>query len=184
MELATLLKQNRKSILDRWFDLVIRTYPPDSAEFLTRQKDPFRNPVGHAIAQGLGPIYDHIVSGLDADRLRDALDRIIRIRSVQDFTPSQAVGFVFQLKSVIRDVLEDRIPGPIHDGPGSGAAGEGAEIASRIDAVALLAFEKYMECRETLHEIRCREIRNQATSRPERRCGTTCGFPPDRGAPC
>jgi hypothetical protein len=184
MELASLLKQNRKSILDRWFDLVIQTYPRDSAEFLTRQKDPFRNPVGHAIVQGLGPIYDQIVAGLDPDRLRDALDRIIRIRSVQEFTPSEAVGFVFQLKTVIRDVLGDRIPGEIHDGSGSGAAGEAAEIASRIDAVALLAFEKYVECRETLHEIRCREIRNRSTSRQERQCGTTCGSPPDRRAPC
>ena len=184
MELASLLKEHRRSILDRWFALIIQTYPRDSAEFLTRQKDPFSNPVGHAIAQALGPIYDQVVSGLDADRVRDALDRVIRIRSVQEFTSSQAVAFVFQLKTVIRDTLADRIQGPFHDLHGSGEPGGLAEIAARIDAVALLAFEKYVECRETLHEIRCREIRNRVALRPERRCGTPCSSPPDGRTPC
>jgi hypothetical protein len=180
MELASLLKQNRKSILDRWFDLIIRTYPRDSAEFLSRQKDPFRNPVGHAIREGLGPIYDQVVSGLETEKLRDALDRMIRIRSVQELTPSQAVAFVFQLKSVIREVMADRIQGPVHDLHGSG---ELATFASRIDSVALAAFEKYTECRETLHEIRCREIRNRSAVRLERVCGTPCDSPPDRRTP-
>jgi len=184
MDLASLLEENRKSILDRWFALIIQSYPRDSAEFLTRQKDPFRNPVGHAITEALGPIYDQVVSGLDADRLREALDRMIRIRSVQELTPSQAVAFVFQLKSVIRDALADRIQGPLHDLDGAGAPGGLAELTARIDAVALIAFEKYVECRETLHEIRCREIRNRSGLRPERGCGSPCSAPPDPRAPC
>ena len=36
----------------------------------------------------------------------DALDGIIRIRSIQDFTPSEAVGFIFDLKTVIRGVVD------------------------------------------------------------------------------
>jgi hypothetical protein len=109
MELATLLEQNRETILGRWFDLIAGTYPEVTSAFLAKQKDQFRNPVGHAISQSIGPIYDQILSAMDTDELLHALDGVIRIRSVQDFTPSGAVVFIFQLKTAIRDVMDAQI---------------------------------------------------------------------------
>lgn len=155
MRLASLLEENRETILGRWFELIAETYPGVTSQFLVKQKDRFRNPVGHAITESIGPIYDQLVSALDTDRLRDALDGIIRIRSVQDFTPSETIGFMFGLKGVIREVIGDQIQGP-----------EGwndlSDLESRIDRVALLAFDKYTECREQLHQVRNREIQNRA----------------------
>ena len=112
MELATLLEQNRETILGRWFDLIAGTYPEVTSAFLAKQKDQFRNPVGHAISQSIGPIYDQVLSAMDTDELLRALDGVIRIRSVQDFTPSEAVVFIFQLKTAIREVwtLELGVP--------------------------------------------------------------------------
>jgi hypothetical protein len=156
MELATLLQQNRKAILGKWFDLIIETYPRDASNFLAKQKDRFRNPVGHAIAQDIGPIFDEITTTMDTERLRTALDGIVRIRTVQDFAPSEAVAFVFQLKGLIREELAAR----------NGRLEEPDELAAleeRIDRVALLAFDKYTECREKLHDIRIREIKSQST---------------------
>src|SRR3990172_1057176 len=99
MELASLLKEHREAILEKWFEQIIATYPEVGSSFLAKQKDRFRNPVGYAITESIGPIYDQVASRMDTDRLREALDGIIRIRSVQEFTPAEAIGFVFQLKS-------------------------------------------------------------------------------------
>lgn len=154
MELAALLEQNRETILGKWFELITRTYPHVTSEFLAKQKDQFRNPVGHAISQSIGPIYDEIVSTMDSGRLTHALDGIIRIRSVQDFTPTGAVAFIFQLKTVIRQVMDAEIRR-------AGKWNDLAEFESRIDRVALLAFEKYTECREKLHEVRNKEIESR-----------------------
>ena len=138
-----------------------RTYPEVTSKFLAKQKDRFRNPVGYAITQSIGPIYDQVVSAMDTDQLLEALDGIIRIRSVQDFTPTETIGFVFQLKAVIRAVIDDRLRGPER-------WNDLAELESRIDRVALLAFEKYTECRENLHRVRNREIESRAMKLLER----------------
>ena len=156
MKLATLLEQNRETILGKWFDLIAETYPRATSEFLAKQADRFRNPVGHAISQGIGPIYDQVVSAMNRDELLNALDGIIRIRAVQEFSPSEAVAFVFQLKAVIRDVMDEQLQR-------SERWDDLVDLESRIDRVALLAFEKYTECREKLHEIRNQQIESGTT---------------------
>jgi hypothetical protein len=161
MVLATLLEQNRDAILDRWFDLITKTYPRVTSEFLAKQKDQFRNPVGYTINQSIGPIYDQVVSAMDTDELLRALDGIIRIRSLQDFSPSQAVAFIFQLKSAIREVVEAELRG-------AEKWDDLSDLETRIDRVALLAFEKYTECREKLHEVRNKEIKSRALRLLER----------------
>jgi hypothetical protein len=155
MGLEALLKENREAILEKWSERIIGTYPDVTSKFLAKQKDRFRNPVGYAITQSIGPIYDQVASAMDADQLLEALDGIVRIRSVQDFTPTEAIGFVFQLKAVIRAEIGDRIRRLER-------WDQLAELESRIDRVALLAFEKYTECRENLHQIRNREVDSRA----------------------
>ena len=161
MELATLLQQKRDAILGKWFDLIAGSYPRATSEFLAKQADRFRNPVGHAITQSIGSIYDQVVAAMNRDELLHALDGIIRIRSVQDFSPSEAVAFVFQLKAVIRDAMDGQLQG-------SERWDDLVDLESRIDRVALLAFEKYTECREKLHEIRSRQIESGTTKLRER----------------
>jgi hypothetical protein len=161
MELAALLKENREAILEKWFERIIGTYPAVTSRFLAKQKDRFRNPVGYAITESIGPIYDQVASAMDTDQLLEALDGIIRIRSVQDFTPTETIGFVFQLKGLIRELIDDQIRGPER-------WTDLADLESRIDRVALLAFEKYTECRENLHQVRNREIESRAAMALER----------------
>jgi hypothetical protein len=161
MELAAVLEQNREAVLEKWFETIIRTYPEQTSQFLAKQKDRFSNPVGYAIERSIGPVYDQIVTSMDADTLLESLDSIIRIRSVQEFSPSEAVAFVFELKSVIRDVLGDR-------SRELEQSGDLAVLDKRIDKVAMLAFDKYTECRQKLFDIRTKEIRRQSTQLMER----------------
>jgi hypothetical protein len=156
MDLLTQLEQKREAILGKWFDLIISTYPSDTSEFLVKVKDRFQNPVGYAISTGTATIYDQLVSGFDAGSLVEALDTIIRIRSVQEFKPSEAIAFVFQLKPAIRETLFENgnAVGP--------AAQQLQDVDSRIDEIAMVAFDKYTECREQLHDIRIKEIKKRS----------------------
>src|SRR3989338_4218249 len=109
MILKNLLSEKRAAILKRWFEMVLDSYPADTSSFLKQQKNQFANPVGAAISQGVNGIFEELLSGKDSDTISDFLDNIIRVRAVQDFTPSQAVAFIFQLKKVIREELEKEI---------------------------------------------------------------------------
>jgi hypothetical protein len=161
MELTADLEKNREAVLEKWFDAIIRTYPQETSQFLAKQKDRFRNPLGYAIERSIGPVYDELVGAMDTESLRESLDSVIRIRSVQEFTPSDAVSFVFQLKSILRDVLGERAREP-------DLAGDLSALDERIDRVALVAFDKYMECRQKLFDIRTGEIRRQSDKLLER----------------
>ncbi len=161
MELTALLQQSREAVLEKWFEAIIATYPRQTSQFLTRQKDRFRNPIGYAIDRSIGPVYDQLAAELDDDALSEALDSIVRIRSVQEFSPSQAVAFIFELKKIIRDVLADAAADP-------GQAEGFATLDERIDRAALIAFDKYSDCRRQLFEIRTEEIRRQSVKIMER----------------
>lgn len=150
-----MLTRDSEAILKRWVDLIVESYPADTAGFLRREKDPFLNPVGHTISQEAALILGEVLGGKNADRLATSLDSIIRIRAVQDFAPSQAVDFVFLLKKAVRDGLK------ADSGDGRGHR-ELLEFESAVDSMALLAFDIYMRRREKIHEIRANEIRKRS----------------------
>ena len=155
MKLDELLREKRSAIHKRWVRLILDTYPADTRRFLGKQKDPFANPVGNAIAKETDQICGILFEGFDPERLTPLLDRIVRIRAVQDFSPSQALAFVFLLKRAIRSELEDEIRQDL-------LSRELSDFETRIDRLALLAFEIYMTCKEKLYEIRadqsCRQV--------------------------
>ncbi|GBD98950.1 hypothetical protein BMS3Abin07_00981 [bacterium BMS3Abin07] len=151
MNLGELLLQKRNAISKSWFSLIVDTYPPDTSSFLRKQKDQFSNPVGSAISQGIEGILDEIMNGLDPERVSPFLDKLIRVRAVQEFTPSEAVGFVFMLKKVIRENLDREIrDNRLFD--------ELTALESRIDDLAGIAFNIYMECREKIFELKATEL--------------------------
>ncbi len=156
MKLTKLLAQKKAPIVGRWLDLIFETYHDDAQRFLRKQKDRFANPVGTTISKEIENLYDELIEGLEPDRVSPLLDRIIRIRAIQDFSPSQAVNFVFLLKKSIKketsnEILKDQLSEDL------------AIIESRIDDLALLAFDIYMSCREKLYDIRANEAKNQVS---------------------
>jgi hypothetical protein len=106
MKLEKLLSEQSSTILKRWLQLILETYPSDTQRFLKKQKDQFANPVRDTISKEIKNIYRELLQGIDREKVSPSLDRIIRIRAVQDFSPSQAIFFVFLLKKVIREVLD------------------------------------------------------------------------------
>ena len=152
--LAELLERKRKEILHRWVELILSSYPKDSARFLANETDRFSNPVGHTIRTETEQLLRALLDGIDETELNTSLDRIVRIRTVQEFSPARAMSFVFLLKTTVREVLADELTQP-------GLVSDYLEFESRIDGLALQAFNNYMACKEAIYEIRTREARNR-----------------------
>ena len=146
------LSEKSAAIIKRWRQLVLETYPADGARFLKQEQDPFDNPVGATVGRSLETLYQELLEGMQAERLCAALDDILRIRAVQQFSPSQAVAFVFLLKDVVREELEKN-PRDLE------ARDEARRLEARVDQLALLAFDVYTQCREKLFEIRVKELK-------------------------
>jgi hypothetical protein len=134
--------KKRGAILVQWLERTLASYPSQTARFLRNEKDRFRNPVGHTLKEGLATLLEEITGEMDIGKVKPALESIVRLRAVQDFTPAQAMGFVFALREILCENLEGGGP---------------PAWQKRIDEMALLAFELYMRCREEIHEIKARE---------------------------
>ncbi len=155
--LEGLLSQKKAAILERWLHLILETYPAESSRFLKQEKDRFLNPVGYTISQEIEAIYEELLQGMDSEKLSHFLDKIVRIRAIQDFSPSQAIAFIPLLKKGIREELKGEVrKNQIFE--------ELLRFESRIDRLALLAFDIYMKCREKIYEIRVNEVKNRTFS--------------------
>lgn len=143
------LADRQAALADKWIRIVLETYK--ASDYFKSQKDQFANPVGHSVAAGLKSLLEILINGYDPDKASGPLESIIKIRAVQDFTPSQAVYFVFVLKKLVREELAQAKSG-------ADLAGELAGMEADIDALALLAFDIYMESRERLFKIRIGEF--------------------------
>ncbi|HEY9073569.1 MAG TPA: RsbRD N-terminal domain-containing protein [Desulfobaccales bacterium] len=154
MKLLSLLSERKTSLTDRWLKRIFESYPPQTAIFLKKEKDQFDNPVGHLLSQGLRGIVETLIQKKDRDQVVAALDEVIRIRALQNFSPSQALAFIFLLKNVMREELAPELK----DGQFSQ---ELQEMESRIDGLALLGFDAYTQRREKLNEIRVTEVKQR-----------------------
>ena len=153
MDFKGLLQENRSAIVKQWFETVVGTYQEETRGALRRQNAPFTNPVGFNTAQGLDGLFDGLLKGMMPSETSRFLDAIVRIRAVQDFAPSEAVRFIFQLKGVVRKKLNEALHDPA-------TAAELVLFESAIDDLALFAFDLYMQCRETIYDIKAKEARS------------------------
>lgn len=153
--LDSLLLQKRDDIVDAWFEFVIDTYPEDGGKFFKKQKDQFANPVGSTIRVEISVLYDELIGEADPDRLSESLDKIIKIRAVQEFSPSKAISFVLALKGIVGEILGEDIVQ--HD-----CADQFQKFKSSIDNLMLRAFDLYMDCRSRIHQIRLDEVRRRS----------------------
>ena len=154
MNLNDLLTKKKSEVLNTWLDKLIESYSSDARRFFRKQKDPFANPVGTTLKRELENLYDFLLKEWDTNQISSIMDRIIRVRAIQDFTPSQALSFVFDLKTIIREKLKKEIISyDLQD--------EVLKIEIVIDRMALLGFDVYSNCRQRLYEIRVNEVKKQ-----------------------
>lgn len=155
MGLKQSLIEKKKSILERWFHLILETYPPETSKFIRKEKDRFVNPVGVTLSEGMEALYEGLLKGVVADQISNPLEKILQIRSVQDFSPSQAVAIISLLKKAVQEEMkENKIEM-------KGMIEEWFDLESRIDQLSLRAFDIYTTYRERIYEIRISEIKRE-----------------------
>ena len=153
MQLTRLLEAKKTVIVKKWFEQVVSGYGPDTAMFFKMQKDAFANPVGTTTSTVLEDLFDAILEKKDTDAISSIVDPLIRIRAVQNFSPSQAVGFILILKQTVRDVLKNEITDISFNDIFS--------FENEIDKAALIGFNIFMACREKIYSLRTNEERNK-----------------------
>ncbi len=130
-------------VAERWIERTLASYPAETLPLLRDEKDPFRNPAGFAIKESLTTLARELLCEMDEKAIAPALDALVRLRAVQDFRPSDALCFIFDLRDVVIEV--------------TGSLPEALE--SRIDALALMAFDQYVACRDQIAGLREKELR-------------------------
>lgn len=153
MALVDMLNERRSQIVQKWIDAILATYPVDKSGFLKNKKDQFENPVGYTIRTNIEKVFMELLQDSEAADLHSSLTDIIKVRAVQEFTPSQSVSFIFLLKKIIREELGKAIQD-------RQVSEELTAFDDRIDKLALSSFDIYSECREKINDIKIMELRN------------------------
>ena len=167
------IENSKDEIIKKWFEATLQTYAPDTAKFYKGQKDQFANPVGNINAKGVEFLLDQLLNDFEADAVKAYLDPIIRIRAVQNFTPSQAAAFILSLKKILRDCLLDKLKD-------AAIVMELLAFESKIDRLCLMAFDIYMACREKIYQFSANDMRSQAL-KAFKRAGLIVDEPPQPG---
>lgn len=155
MDLERLLADKKPAIVKTWFSVIAESYPADTSKFLKNEPNPFSNPVGGTVSRELEQLFDLLLADAKHEDQSACLDGIIRIRAVQDFSPSQALSFVASLKQLLREaVAKDNTDGALDE--------QLIAMDARVDRLLMQAFDVYVACREKLWELSATETRNQS----------------------
>jgi hypothetical protein len=163
MNLGEVLKDKREEIVNKWVEYTLSTYK--SSAFFLKEKDAFANPVGGNIRQALKRLFALLVENANPQEFLAPLEQIILIRSVQEFSPSQALAPINAVKHIVREVLAT-------DKQASELVGDLYDFEFAVDLALLSAFDVYMQCRERLYQIRIKEVKTGSHILTDSRCPT------------
>ncbi len=147
------LKDKQQKLVGKWVDAVLYTYPADSVKFFKNTKDSFANPAGNTIKRSIGLLYAQVIrTKMDPKAVAEAMDPIVRLRAVQEFTPADALSFILQIKQFIKKEL------------GENRQDKNIEvylkvIESNVDKLILIAFDIYTKCREKIYLLRINQAK-------------------------
>ena len=153
--ITEILNNKKEAIVRKWIDLILNSYPAEAANFLKLKKNQFDNPIGHTITINAEKIFDELINDCDFEKIKFLLDEIIKIRAVQSFSPSQALGFLFDLKKTVRDEFSVELEK-------KAIPDELSKLDLLIDQMVLIGFDLYMGSREKVFKIRVNEIKSKS----------------------
>jgi len=161
MDLAEGFRNYRDKIVDKWVEYTLSTYT--SSSFFIKERDTFANPVGGNIREALGKLFVLFSKGADSKEYVAPLEQIMSIRSVQEFTPSQAIAPLNAVKHITREVFAA-------DKERSHLVAELYDFEFAVDLALLAAFDIYMSYRERLYKVRMAEVKSGSRILTDSRC--------------
>lgn len=163
MDLSEALDNHREKIVNRWVEYALSSYK--SSEFFLREDNAFANPVGGITRQALDKLFVFLAENADPEKFSAPVGEIMRLRSVQEFTASQAVAPINAVKHIVREVLSE-------DKQNHELVNDLYDFEFAVDLAMLSAFDIYMECRERLYNVRIRELKSGAHILTDSQCPT------------
>ncbi|PHR27705.1 MAG: hypothetical protein COA36_08515 [Desulfotalea sp.] len=161
MDLAEGFRNHREKIINKWVEYTLSTYGASS--FFIKERDKFANPVGGNVREALGQMFRLLEKGADSKEHQPYLDQIISIRSVQEFTPAQAVAPLNAVKHITREVF-------LADKEREHLAAELYDFEFAVDLLVLAAFDTYMQFRERIYKVRIKEIKSGSHILTDSKC--------------
>ncbi|MCK5741284.1 MAG: RsbRD N-terminal domain-containing protein [Chlorobi bacterium] len=152
MRVRAFLQKNKADLADKWLKMLTGQYSKDGSKFILGEKDQFANPMGFIYSEAIPQIFEAVVERQSTKTYDEPLRRIIQVRAVQDFTPSQALSFIFDLKQLITKSYKADNEIDFCEMIG---------IFQRIDAMAFSAFNIYCELKGRIWEIKANEVRKR-----------------------
>jgi hypothetical protein len=161
MDLAEGFRNHREKIVNKWVEYTLSTYT--SSGFFVKEHDKFANPVGGNIREALGTLFQLLSKGADSKEFTPSLEQIMSIRSVQEFTPSQAIAPLNAVKHITREVFAA-------DKERKHLVDELYDFEFAVDLALLAAFDIYMQYRERLYQVRINEIKSGSHILTDSKC--------------
>ncbi|MBU0943080.1 MAG: RsbRD N-terminal domain-containing protein [Proteobacteria bacterium] len=151
MELDEAFRNYEDKIVRAWVDYTLSSYK--SSTFFKKERDKFANPVGGNTFEALSKLFKLLTKNADPKEFVAPLDQVMRIRSIQEFSASEAVGPIHAVKHITREILEK-------DKERKHLIAELYDFEFAVDLAVLAAFDLYMQCREQLYKVRILEIKS------------------------
>ena len=139
--------KRREALQKKWYEAIMRSYFPDAdAAFLSPIG--FANPIGQNFQQATAAVVNGLADGTNLEELRTPLDRIVRILAVQGLPAGMSIRFLTEFRRQL-------------DTAGDFSPEEKTLWIERIDTLAEMSIEIWLECRETLSLLRINELRKR-----------------------
>jgi len=170
------LKNKQQKLVEKWVDAVLYSYPADSVKFFKNTKDSFANPVGNTIKRSIGLLFAQVIrEKMDMETVAEAMDPIIRLRAVQEFTPGDAISFILTIKQLIRKEIggyqqDKKIEAYL------------MIIEENVDKLILIAFNIYTKCREKIFLLRINQAKESVKKLLVKK-GLLCEVPDSKPKP-
>lgn len=150
-----ILRQRREIILKEWQKSTLDFYTTGAFKSAKKSVDRFGNPIVYTVSTALEAILNELIEGIHTAKSDEALEDVVKIRSLQSEKPSQALDFLFCLKKIINDELN-------RSGAEKNNFAEIEKHNSALDNLILEAFDIFMRCREKIYEIKSNEIKRRS----------------------
>ncbi len=165
--LQEILEVREDALVDAWLDRVLNAYPADGSAVFKRRTNQFANPVGHTSRESVRVVYRALVADAPDSLHAAALEDLLRIRAVQQMPPSVAVGWVLDLKTLVKEELSAWWSPEIRVALRA--------FEDRVDRLALEAFDLYVAFREELASLKVKEARRHVSWIVDRLNGELAG---------
>ncbi len=146
------IAERKAELAEKWGMLVLETYPVETQRIWKNNTNRFSNPVGAAIRDSTAELVDLLLKWEDAEAICTSLDKLIRVRGVQSFSPSQALSFIFLFKKLLRDEFFKEMQA-------NGELDVLLRFEAKIDNLMLMAVDILSKNQEQVYRMRVEELK-------------------------